>query len=186
MKLWKRKTVWPLMELPPLSPGIQERVIEVVVVLVTVRRGWSGGTEAKKTHQVQVAGVKICISEASICKKVDIEKQFFPNVVFLTLNLQVEDDLVWPKTVTCHTCVVPRILCFHSANNKAAVTVDAAPAVNHNRCWSSISKKSDMNRCCFQHHRVTLKSYWSENRKKHVVIDYTNASRGFQSEMGEG
>lgn len=35
------------MELPPLSPGIQDRVIEVVVVLVTVRRGWSGGTEGK-------------------------------------------------------------------------------------------------------------------------------------------
>lgn len=35
------------MELPPLSPGIQDRVIEVVVVLVTVRRGWSGGTEGQ-------------------------------------------------------------------------------------------------------------------------------------------
>lgn len=40
------------MELPPLSPGIQERVIEVVVVLVTVRRGWSGGTEGRKTEKV--------------------------------------------------------------------------------------------------------------------------------------
>lgn len=37
------------MELPPLSPGIHDRVIEVVVVFVTVRRGWSGGTEAKQT-----------------------------------------------------------------------------------------------------------------------------------------
>lgn len=35
------------MELPPLSPGIQDNVIDVVVVLVTVRRGWSGGTEVK-------------------------------------------------------------------------------------------------------------------------------------------
>lgn len=35
------------MELPPLSPGIQDRVIDVVVVLVTVRRGWSGGTESR-------------------------------------------------------------------------------------------------------------------------------------------
>lgn len=29
----------PLMELPPLSPGIQDSVMDVVVVLVTVRRG---------------------------------------------------------------------------------------------------------------------------------------------------
>lgn len=35
----------PLMELPPLSPGVQVTVIDVMVVLVTVRRGWSGGTE---------------------------------------------------------------------------------------------------------------------------------------------
>lgn len=34
----------PLIELPPLSPGIHDNVIDVVVVLVTVRRGWSGGT----------------------------------------------------------------------------------------------------------------------------------------------
>lgn len=39
------------MELPPLSPGIQERVIEVVVVFVTVRRGWSGGTEGENTDK---------------------------------------------------------------------------------------------------------------------------------------
>lgn len=38
----------PLMELPPLSPGIHDNVIDVVVVLVTVRRGWSGGTEDKQ------------------------------------------------------------------------------------------------------------------------------------------
>lgn len=29
----------PRMELPPLSPGIHDNVIDVVVVLVTVRRG---------------------------------------------------------------------------------------------------------------------------------------------------
>lgn len=63
-----------------------------------------------------------------------------PHVVFLTLNLQVEDDLVRPKAVTGHTSVVPRILCFHCADNKAAVTVDAAPAVNHNRCWGTIAE----------------------------------------------
>lgn len=35
----------PLIELPPLSPGIQVRVMEEVEVVETVRRGWSGGTE---------------------------------------------------------------------------------------------------------------------------------------------
>lgn len=38
----------PLIELPPLSPGIHDSVIDVVVVLVTVRRGWSGGTVEEK------------------------------------------------------------------------------------------------------------------------------------------
>ena len=42
------------MELPPLSPGIHDNVIDVVVVLVTVRRGWSGGTvdyeDKQKVH----------------------------------------------------------------------------------------------------------------------------------------
>lgn len=42
--------VSPLMELPPLSPGIQDRVMDVVVVLVTVRRGWSGGTTSSKLY----------------------------------------------------------------------------------------------------------------------------------------
>lgn len=41
----------PRMELPPLSPGIHDSVIDVVVVFVTVRRGWSGGTKDKtKVH----------------------------------------------------------------------------------------------------------------------------------------
>lgn len=41
----------PLMELPPLSPGIQARVMEEVEVVETVRRGWSGGTE-QETQRV--------------------------------------------------------------------------------------------------------------------------------------
>lgn len=41
----------PLMELPPLSPGIHDNVIDVVVVLVTVRRGWSGGTVGMRKKQ---------------------------------------------------------------------------------------------------------------------------------------
>lgn len=39
------------MELPPLSPGIHDSVIDVVVVLVTVRRGWSGGTVNTKMNK---------------------------------------------------------------------------------------------------------------------------------------
>lgn len=61
-------------------------------------------------------------------------------VLCLTLDLQVEDDLVRPEAVTGHTRVVPRILCFHSADNEAAVTVDAAPAVNHNRSRGPIAE----------------------------------------------
>lgn len=37
-------TLVPRIELPPLSPGIHERVIEEDVVLDTVSLGWSGGT----------------------------------------------------------------------------------------------------------------------------------------------
>lgn len=40
----------PRMELPPLSPGIQARVMEEVEVVETVSRGWSGGT-AEETNQ---------------------------------------------------------------------------------------------------------------------------------------
>lgn len=42
-----QKSHAPLIELPPLSPGIQARVMEEVEVVETVRRGWSGGTEDK-------------------------------------------------------------------------------------------------------------------------------------------
>lgn len=45
----------PLMELPPLSPGIQVRVMEEAEVLETVRRGWSGGT-VRERHQLSVEG----------------------------------------------------------------------------------------------------------------------------------
>lgn len=41
----------PLIELPPLSPGIQAKVMEEVEVVETVRRGWSGGTE-EETQRV--------------------------------------------------------------------------------------------------------------------------------------
>lgn len=112
------------MELPPLSPGIQDRVIEVVVVLVTVRRGWSGGTEGQDRNAAST------LSNTS---------RTFTSV--FTLNLQVQNNLLQPKTVTGCTCVVPRILCFHGANNKAAVTMDAAPRVNHNRRRCSVAER---------------------------------------------
>lgn len=49
----------PLMELPPLSPGIHDNVIDVVVVLVTVRRGWSGGT-VNSTMKQNVTTQNVC------------------------------------------------------------------------------------------------------------------------------
>lgn len=60
-------------------------------------------------------------------------------VVKLTLNLQVEDDLVWTKAIAGHTSVIPRILRFHCANNKAAISMDTPPAVYHNRSRGSIA-----------------------------------------------
>lgn len=50
------------MELPPLSPGIQERVIEVVVVFVTVRRGWSGGTDGQNTDKIKHNLIRLFIN----------------------------------------------------------------------------------------------------------------------------
>lgn len=40
------------MELPPLSPGIQAKVIEEVDVVETVKRGWSGGTKTQDIHRL--------------------------------------------------------------------------------------------------------------------------------------
>lgn len=57
-----------------------------------------------------------------------------------TLNLQVKNDLVRLKAVTGHTSVVPRILCFHCANNKAAVAMDTPSAIDHNRRWGPIAE----------------------------------------------
>lgn len=56
------KWLEPLMELPPLSPGIQERVIEVVVVFVTVRRGWSGGTDGQNTDKIKHNLIRLFIN----------------------------------------------------------------------------------------------------------------------------
>lgn len=83
------------MELPPLSPGIQERVIEVVVVFVTVRRGWSGGTDGRNTDKTKhylircfcQSGFDLIIHTTSINipndKKKYKNKQNLPNTVLV-------------------------------------------------------------------------------------------------------
>lgn len=50
----QKKGVVPLMELPPLSPGIQASVIEEVEVVDTVKRGWSGGTDTPAHKYSQI------------------------------------------------------------------------------------------------------------------------------------
>lgn len=51
------------MELPPLSPGIQARVMEEVEVVETVRRGWSGGTEHPEREHSQTQLESISTTE---------------------------------------------------------------------------------------------------------------------------
>lgn len=51
----------------------------------------------------------------------------------LTLDLQVECDLVWPPGVGGHTAVIPRVLCFHCTNDEASITVEATAAVHCDR-----------------------------------------------------
>lgn len=55
----------PLIELPPLSPGIQARVMEEVDVVETVRRGWSGGT-AEETPRVNTSIIPLCKRYGSV------------------------------------------------------------------------------------------------------------------------
>ncbi len=57
----------------------------------------------------------------------------------LTLDLQVERDLIWPPVVAGHTAVVPRILCFDCADDEAAVAMDTTATIHQYRCRSSIS-----------------------------------------------
>ena len=52
----------------------------------------------------------------------------------------MEDDLLQAKAVAGHTGVVPRILSFHGADDKAAVTMDTTPGVNHDRGWRHIAE----------------------------------------------
>lgn len=131
--------VWPRMELPPLSPGIQERVIEVVVVFVTVRRGWSGGTRG--TTSIYSRNIIRCHIPSLIYNRLLVVLDKWPQLFgsLLTLNLQIKDGLVWTKAVSGHTSVIPRILCFHCPYNKAAISMDTAPVVCCNRSRGSIA-----------------------------------------------
>ena len=107
--------------------------MEVVVVLVTVRRGWSGGTGGR--GEAKHKQTKLSLTRHLLTTE---PKQRDPGPG-LTLDLQVQDDLVRPKAVTGHAGVVPRILGFHRADDQAAVAVDTASAVNHDRCWGSVA-----------------------------------------------
>lgn len=84
-----------------------------------------------------------CLSKHPLCVDVMGSEEHFvvdiERVVCLTLDLQVQDDLVRPKAVAAHTSVVPRILCFHRTNDEAAVAMCATPAVDHNRRRGSIA-----------------------------------------------
>lgn len=74
----------PLMELPPLSPGIQARVMEEAEVVETVRRGWSGGTE-EETQRLNSPILLVPsrhitneqLDSVSLIKKTNVEKRLF-------------------------------------------------------------------------------------------------------------
>lgn len=46
------------------------------------------------------------------------------------MNLEVESDVVVSPAVASHATVVPRILCFHSADDEATVAMHTAATVN--------------------------------------------------------
>lgn len=112
------------MELPPLSPGIQDSVMDVVVVLVTVRRGWSGGTE------------RVTLWETDKSEKVF----FMVHFTQLTLHLQVQRYFISAPVIAGDTRVIPRILSFHSLDDEATVSVDASPSIGDGRAWAPTDK----------------------------------------------
>lgn len=57
----------------------------------------------------------------------------------LALDLQVKCDLIRPPVVAGHTAVVARVLCFHCADDEAAVAMDTAATIHQNRGGSSVS-----------------------------------------------
>lgn len=101
------------MELPPLSPGIQARVMEEVEVVETVSRGWSGGTE-EETPGVKKSMILPCKhSEAvEVCAQPP------------TLNQKVDDDGVKAERVGGRARVVARILSFDRAQHQSPVGKD--------------------------------------------------------------
>ena len=57
----------------------------------------------------------------------------------LALDLQVECDLVGPPVVAGNAAVVPRILCFHRADDEAAVAMDTTATIHKDECGSAVS-----------------------------------------------
>lgn len=95
------------MELPPLSPGIQARVMEDVEVVETVRRGWSGGTGCRDTDSDSTTQKKLY--KSNTCKSPVSQTNI---LLIITLHHEIDYDGVKAKGVSGRTGVVPRILCF--------------------------------------------------------------------------
>lgn len=85
----------PLMELPPLSPGIQARVIEEVDVVETVKRGWSGGTVQQDTHRL-MGNLPFNIQQSSFFT-------FWPPCFCTSINFY----LSWNKTLGSNPIYIP-------------------------------------------------------------------------------
>ena len=56
----------------------------------------------------------------------------------LALDLEIESNLIWPPVVAGHTAVVPRIFCFHCADDEASIAMDTTTTVNQDICGCSV------------------------------------------------
>lgn len=132
----------PLIELPPLSPGIQARVMEEVEVVETVRRGWSGGTE-KQIHRVSY---NICFLKAIVyfwrnnIIEVSCESQF------PTLYQKVDYDSVKAQRVGGRAGIVTRVFSFDRAQHQCAIGQNETLSIK--RHWdgcvlTNMERKSD-------------------------------------------
>lgn len=61
------------------------------------------------------------------------ESEHPPLLSHLTLNLEVQNYFVRSPVIAGDTRVIPRILCFHSFNDEAAISMDTAPSINDRR-----------------------------------------------------
>lgn len=114
----------PRMELPPLSPGIQARVMEEVEVVETVSRGWSGGTEE------ETPGVN---KSMTLPRKNTLRVRVHA-VAPPTLNQKVDDDGVKAQRVGGRARVVAGILGFDRAQHQSPVGQNEPLAVQ--RHWN--------------------------------------------------